>query len=119
MRATPSKRPRTRTWRTPDLRAARWAAWKKGLTLKQVASVIGINWESVASELGRRSGIAPLHRRNPHTLTADEREETSRGVARKLSVRADLLAFDELPNGESNVTFFERNDSSYQAKRRR
>ncbi|MBA3818716.1 MAG: ATP-binding cassette domain-containing protein, partial [Deltaproteobacteria bacterium] len=30
-----------------------------------------------------------------------------------------ILAFDELPSGESNVTFFEGNYSSYQAKRRR
>ena len=30
-----------------------------------------------------------------------------------------ILAFDELPNGESNVTFFEGNYTSYQAKRRR
>ena len=30
-----------------------------------------------------------------------------------------ILAFDELPNGENNVTFFEGNYTSYQAKRRR
>jgi energy-dependent translational throttle protein EttA len=30
-----------------------------------------------------------------------------------------ILAFDELPNGESNVTFFEGNYTSYQGKRRR
>jgi ATPase subunit of ABC transporter with duplicated ATPase domains len=30
-----------------------------------------------------------------------------------------ILAFDELPSGESNVTFFEGNYTSYQAKRRR
>jgi len=96
--ATPSKRPPKRQWLTPDLRAALWAAWKKGSTLKQVASLIGIKWESVATELGRKHGIAPRHRRNPHALTAQEREEISRGVAQKLSVRAIARALGRSPS---------------------
>lgn len=87
-----------RTWLTPNLRSALWAAWSKGHSLKEVASLLDIKWGSVAAELQRCGGIAPRNRRHPHALTELEREQVSRCIAMKWSVRAIARKLGRAPS---------------------
>ena len=69
-------------------RAALWNDWKSGLTLSQIGEKLDRRACSVLWVLRRDGGFAPrTRRRAARSLQASEREEISRGLAARLSVR--------------------------------
>lgn len=73
---------------TPAERAALWNGWKSGLTLSQIGEKLDRRACSVLWVLRRDGGFEPrTRRRAARSLQASEREEISRGLAARLSVR--------------------------------
>jgi IS30 family transposase len=67
---------------------ALWRAWKSGSTLLQIAEELNRRSCSVLGVLKRDGGFAPrTRRRAARALQAQEREEISRGLSAKLSIR--------------------------------
>lgn len=87
-----------RKWLTPNLRSALWKAYAAGSSLKAVATMLDIEWHSVATELHRSGGFAPRNRRHPRALTELERELISRCIAMKWSVRAIARKLGRAPS---------------------
>jgi len=103
-------------WLSPSLRATLWAAWSKGHSLKEVAALVDMRWTSVANELQRHGGIAPRTRRHPRVLTEFEREEVSRCVAMKWSLRAIARKLGRAPSTVSREIRRNRGRSRYRAR---
>lgn len=69
-------------------RRALWQAWKSGFTLLQTAELLNRHSVSVLNVLKRDGGFAPRTRsRASRALQAQEREEISRGLSARLSIR--------------------------------
>jgi len=71
-----------------------WACWHKGLSHHKTAKIVGIKPPSVFLFLERYGGIEPAIRiRRDNFLSAEERENISRGIASGTSIRgiAELL----------------------------
>src|SRR5688500_8169113 len=103
-------------WLSPSLRATLWAAWSKGHSLKEVAALVDMRWTSVANELQRHGGIAPRTRRHPRVLTEFEREEVSRCVAMKWSLRAIARKLGRAPSTVSREIRRNRGRARYRAR---
>ena len=70
-------------------RAEMWDRWSRGESLKAIGRVFSKEGESVFGQLAPYGGIRPRPRcRSPLALTLAEREEISRGVAAKQSMRS-------------------------------
>src|SRR5258708_23248383 len=81
-----------------ELRAL-WGLWKDGQTFDAIGKAVGIPLESVYGIVARHGGLAPRERtRSPRTLSLSEREEISRGVARRDSVRAVARRLGRAPS---------------------
>lgn len=66
-----------------------WKRWREGDSVRLIARVLGCHPSSVQSCLGRSGGVRPPRRRRAIAhLTANEREEVSRGLVAGLSARA-------------------------------
>lgn len=65
-----------------------WERWRRGESVVQIAREMSRSWASVGDTLDRRGGIVPpLRRRSARVLSLAEREEISRGLSAKLSMR--------------------------------
>jgi Helix-turn-helix domain len=65
-----------------------WRLWKAGESLHEIGRAFGKDHGSIQFLLSKRGGIAPpVRRRSLRTLTLDEREDISRGIASGLSIR--------------------------------
>jgi hypothetical protein len=65
-----------------------WRRWKAGESLYEIGRAFGNDHCSIQLLLSKRGGIAPPVRlRSLRTLTLDEREDISRGIASGWSVR--------------------------------
>src|SRR3984957_1037316 len=65
-----------------------WRLWKAGESLHEIGRAFGKDHGSIQFLLSKRGGIAPpVRRRSLRTLTLDEREDISRGIASDLSIR--------------------------------
>lgn len=79
---------RARIYYTESQKATMWDRWKKGESLQQIAQLFGRNHSSVQGILVRTGGIRPAERRRaPLALTLAEREEISRSLAARHSIR--------------------------------
>lgn len=77
-----------RTCFTASEKAALWKRWKSGGTIASISRALGRSKPGVTRILEASGGIAPTPRkRREGTLTLSEREEISRGIAAKLSLR--------------------------------
>lgn len=66
-----------------------WARWHHGDTAVQISAELGGDKETVTWRVARAGGLRPRRRqRAPQHLTLAEREEISRGVAQRESLRA-------------------------------
>jgi IS30 family transposase len=66
-----------------------WCRWKERETLAMIGAALACSLYTVHSVVRRHGGIAPSPRRRaPWALSLAEREEISRGIAAKRSVRA-------------------------------
>jgi len=69
-------------------RTALWMKWKNGDSVSQIARVLDKDYKAVHLAIGAKGGIAPASRRRScRALTLNEREEISRGIAAKASIR--------------------------------
>lgn len=70
-------------------RADMWARWKAGESMSDIGRALGKPPASIFALLAVQGGIArPPRRRAPRALTEAEREQISRGLAAKQSLRA-------------------------------
>ena len=86
-----------------------WARWKDGQSLSDIGRALGKHAASVFGVLAAKGGIAPPDKRRSQTsLTAQEREEISRGLASGLSFRRLAARLGRAPSTVSREV--SRND---------
>lgn len=74
---------------TATQRQEMWARWKTGQTLTEISGALGKSRSSIHGSLQKEGGIAPRPCvRSKRHLSAEEREEISRGLASGMSARA-------------------------------
>ena len=72
-----------------------WVRWKRGESLKAIGRVFGKEGSSVYGQIAPYGGIRPQTRcRSKRALTLAEREEISRGIAAKQSMRSIARSLD-------------------------
>ena len=83
---------RPRICYTEAQKALMWDRWQKGESLGSIARLFDRGHSSVQRILAETGGIRPVpRRRSHHSLTLEEREEISRGLASYRSLRAIAL----------------------------
>ena len=80
---------RPRIFYSASQRALIWERWRKGETLHQIARLFDRYHSSIQRIVAESGGIHPTERRRSRSaLTLIEREEISRGVVARKSIRA-------------------------------
>jgi IS30 family transposase len=81
---------RPRRWFTAsELVEMSWDRWQRGETTKEIGRILDRSSSSIHHRLSVYGGIRPRERcRSSRVLTLSEREEISRGIAAKLSIRS-------------------------------
>jgi len=80
---------RPRIYYTDSQKALMWDCWKKGDSLQQIAQLFDRNHSAIQGILSRTGGIRPAERsRSRLALTLSEREEISRALVARSSIRA-------------------------------
>lgn len=88
-----------REWLTALERNKLWQLWHRGLTLAEIGEALKTTFSAVAQQISRAGGVAPCPRkRRPDALTDMEREEISRGLGAKLSLRAIAKLIGRAPS---------------------
>jgi IS30 family transposase len=83
----------------PSQRRELWERWKTGQSLSDIARALEKPPGSIHTYLSAKGGIAPAERtRSVMTLSADEREEVSRGLSAGESIRAIARALGRAPS---------------------
>ncbi len=81
-------RPTLLTRLGPGLIAQLWKLRREGHTLRRIGEAIGVGQQSVWEQIAKLGGVAPrLRQRRTQSLRPEEREEISRWLARRKSVR--------------------------------
>src|SRR5438445_8748187 len=81
-----------------------WDRHGRGEPLYVIARQIGRSLEGVRHEVNRRGGVRPQPRRRPRgALSAEEREEISRGLARNNSYRLIGTQIGRPVNGQQDL----------------
>ena len=76
-----------------------WDRWQRGEGLKLIGRVFGKTSSSIFNHLKPRGGIRPLpRRRSRRTLSLDDREEISRGIAVGISLRSIAAQLHRAPS---------------------
>jgi IS30 family transposase len=76
-----------------------WKRWGAGQNLSQIGRALGVQHCSVRYYLGESGGISKPERvRSERVLSLDEREEISRGLARRESLRSIALRLGRSPS---------------------
>lgn len=76
-----------------------WARWRSGESLSDIARALRKGSGSIHGVLRLRGGFAPLARlRSRHSLTLAEREEISRGIAARRSLREIAAGLGKAPS---------------------
>jgi IS30 family transposase len=88
------------TWGYSDVeRAELWQRWRYGQTWTVIGEALGKRASSIYCLVARRGGIAPAPRcRSARALSLAEREEISRGIASKLSIRRIAAKLGRAPS---------------------
>ncbi len=90
---------RTRIYYTEEQKSCMWDRWQKGDSLHAIARLFDRSHGSIAGILSRTGGIRPKpHTRSRFSLTLTEREDISRGIAAKLSIRTIATKLDRSPS---------------------
>ena len=84
---------------SPQQQTEIWSRWRKGESLSDIGRAIGKQAGSIFHVITFYGGISPLpRRRSKRVLTLEEREEISRGLASKLSIRQIAIKIDRAPS---------------------
>jgi IS30 family transposase len=76
-----------------------WERWRKGDTLHQIAALFDRHHPSIRGVLAASGGIRPSERRRSNSaLTLSEREEISRGLVERRSIRSIATSLTRAPS---------------------
>ena len=76
-----------------------WQRWKQGDSLHDIARIFDRGHSSIQRILQETGGYRPRHRKRSHlSLTLDEREVISRGLAMQLSIRSIAIQIKRSPS---------------------
>jgi len=90
---------RTRIKYTATQRAEIWDRWQRGESLNSIGRAFDRPSSSIFDQLSPSGGIRPpTRRRSRLALTLSEREEISRGIASRLSMRAIAIQLCRSPS---------------------
>ncbi len=93
------KRYRKRRWVTVMELVEVWDRWQRGESSKAIGRVLGREGSVIHQQLAVYGGIRPRERcRSPRALTLAEREEISRGIAAKQSIRSIAAGLGRSPS---------------------
>ncbi|WP_223866686.1 hypothetical protein [Candidatus Enterovibrio escicola] len=69
-----------------------WQLWRKGKTLSEIGLTVDRHAGSIFGVLKLKGGISPVQRKcRSSSLTLQEREDISRGLATKLSIMSPIM----------------------------
>ena len=101
---------------TPEQREIVWKDWRTGIPIRTTSRKIGRSDVTVRKLIVRSGGISPRVRvRNPRSLSTEDREEISRGLALGLSMRAIAASIDRAPSTVSREVTRNRGRRAYRA----
>jgi IS30 family transposase len=90
---------RRRIYYSAEQRAEIWDRWQRGESMRSIGRVFDRQSSSVFSVISPTGGIRPLDRKRGHVaLSLSEREEISRGLSIKQSLRAIALQLRRAPS---------------------
>ena len=85
-----------------DQKAELWRRWKSGQSLIEIGVAIGRHANTISNVVSARGGVAPAERRRcARSLSLDEREEISRGLASGLGLRSIAKQLNRAPSSIS------------------
>ena len=90
---------RTRIYTTPEQKAIIWDRYKQGDSLHDIARMFDRYHSSVMPTIHQTGGYRPsVRKRHRLALSLDEREEISRGLVAKISIRAIANKLSRAPS---------------------
>ncbi len=90
---------RSRIYYTEEQKSLMWDRWQAGDSLREIAQLFNRHHSSVRGIFKRFGGMRPpTRRRSARSLTLAEREEISRGIAARLSLRSIALRLGRAPS---------------------
>ena len=90
---------RKRIYYTEEQKALMWDRWQKGDSIREIAQLFDRHHSSVQGIFARYGGMRPpARRRSAQSLTLAEREEISRGIASRRSLRSIALRLGRAPS---------------------
>lgn len=90
---------RKRIYYSEAQKAQMWERWEKGESLQQIAQLFDRNHSSIQRILAESGGVRPPPRlRSPRALSLAEREEISRGVLMRRSLRTIAAKLERTPS---------------------
>ncbi len=89
-----------RLWGVPtEQRRTLWARWKAGESIAEIARALDRTHGAVQTVVAREGGMAPAPRRRSRwALRASEREEITRGLAARASIRQIARTLHRAPS---------------------
>jgi IS30 family transposase len=110
------KQMRKRRWFTATELVEVWDRWQRGESTKEIGRVLDRGGSAVHRQLAVYGGIRPEPRcRSSRALTLVEREEISRGIAAKESIRSMALLLGRAPSTVSREIVRNGGYDSYRA----
>ncbi len=90
---------RKRRWYTASEKSVMWDRWQRGESLNAIARAFETSHSAISKNFVRYGGIRPLgQQRSRQALTLSEREEISRGIVVRLSLRTIARQIDRAPS---------------------
>ncbi len=90
---------RKRRWYTASEKSDMWDRWQRGESLNAIARAFETSHSAISKNFVRYGGIRPLgQQRSRQALTLSEREEISRGIVVRLSLRTIARQIDRAPS---------------------
>ncbi len=92
-------KPRKRIYYTPEQKAIIWDRYKQGDSLHEIARMFDRYHSSIMPTIYQTGGFRPpVRKRHRLSLSLDEREEISRGLAEKCSIREIAKKISRAPS---------------------
>ena len=111
-----NKRMRKRLWFTATERVEVWDRWQRGESSQSIGRVLDRGGPAIHRQLTVYGGIRPQSRcRSSRALTLVEREEISRGIAAKESIRLIAVRLGRSPSTVSREVSRNGGSDSYRA----
>ena len=111
-----NKRMRKRRWFTATERVEVWDRWQRGESSQSIGRVLDRGGSAIHRQLAVYGGIRPQSRcRSSRALTLVEREEISRGIAAKESIRSIAVRLGRSPSTVSREVSRNWGSGSYRA----